>query len=436
MRWALLAGIWLLGHPNDPSQVMPIRELAPGTIEVRDGRLRLTSIAAGGKSEDVGWVAVAVNWRPVAWIDMRVSADEQAIAAALQPPGERGELRAWLIRRDVVAWARRDWPAGVELSAKLEALGPGRSGVWLDAGALQGVRAGDYWWVQVGAQPVARLETRFVGREASWCRIVPLTGEMRLTGGMMARLWPNPAAARDGRAYSAVCLVERSEGSETVWVAAPPACAVPAEPRVEFYRGGQFVGSGLVERWDERFWHVRTTTAVEGGVRVGDQATIRTLADIAAKRFTAHVIGEAGGRAVIDAGEAEGVSAGDRCWLGQADAAVELEVTRVTGGYSEVRAARGPAPGRGSAVRFGPVPPYGREVGILCEVWGEHLFRAEVTQGPPPATAAVVGLAGTSDTRVAAMVLASDVTQILGFVLPTAEETGPAAGDRVLVSPD
>jgi hypothetical protein len=169
--------------------------------------------------------------------------------------------------------------------------------------------------------------------------VTQLARDTALAPDRVVALWPGPGQRRSGQATSAVAFLEERGSGTRVWIAAPVGAACPPEPHVEFYRGGRYVGHGLVEQRDERFWYARLLpTAVEfteqsGAVAgassrattpatppmpssaptlgiaparlsVGDDVVIRTQADIDARRFVARVFDLAPAGALIPAGEA------------------------------------------------------------------------------------------------------------------------------------
>lgn len=301
--------------------------------------------------------------RPLAWGRLIRAADGAAEftwpeTASVPVPAEAA--RAWLVGPDVVAELLDTWPAEAALQAEVDALGPGAASAWLRIGQNQGVHVGHTFWLRHHGQAVARCDVRYVSADLSHAALVPLVADLRLRAGDGVALWPAPEQERCGAATSAVSYIEPQGSGVLVWIAAPRGVAAPAEPHVDFFHDGQYVGHGLVERGDERFWYAmfhaaparaavsQPTTAAAAPaaslsemvaaarpasapagqlaaapasrptaapttlpvrlLRVGDDVVIRTQADLDARRFVARVFERTTAGALVNAGEADGLA--------------------------------------------------------------------------------------------------------------------------------
>ncbi len=267
-------------------------------------------------------------------------------------------------------------PLGV--FGEIDSIEPGGRNVWISVGSAFDVRPGNRFWQRQGGQPVARFETLFVDSAVALARCVPLAAGYRPRPGERVELWPSPADRRDGRLRSAVTFVPTGAGGQ-VWLAAPSGAECPSEPQIDFYRAGRFLGNGALERADERFWYVRPLAAsFPVGLQVGDDAEIRTLADVDARRFRARVFSSSGGGALINAGEVDGLEPGMAASAWRADQPLgPVTIGRVETSFSVVDAA-------GLAlldeVRFGAVdasPPRER-VGAVERTEGTELAVARM----------------------------------------------------------
>ncbi len=372
--------------------------------------------------------------RPLAWaspVDGEPPATVYRYSGPIDLPDSRPRLSAWFVPADLKACLIDQWPRDLTLAAEVDSFGPGGRSAWVRAGSNDGVGVGDTWWLRIGGQPVARLETRLVDSAVSFCTVVPLVSGPPLRPAARVTLWPSPGAARLGMAVTAVVYIESGTSDPLVWVAAPPPIDTPPEPHLDFFREGRFVAHGIVEHQDDRFWYVRlvrpgpeapvsptTTRPAEAGtavlpvvptpaptaptdsappdglpVRVGDDARIRTQADVDALRFIARVFEVTSGWALINAGETDGITV-DRPAVAYRGAAPlgSARVTRVQRSYSvvtlESSAAGHAERGReaaalqvGDYLRFVPPPPAAAPVATVDAVIGGDLFTATVT-GP------------------------------------------------------
>ncbi len=153
------------------------------------------------------------------------------------------------------------WPRGATLHAPLDAVGPGQRTVWIAAGHDWQVAVGDHWWLQVAAQPAARFDVLAVEDNLCFARVVPLVADLRLRPGQRVEHWPAPHDRQTGRARSAVVHVSGTGARAEIWIAAPPHVAAPGDVHVDYWRSGQYLGFGLVQRRDDRFWYATFTPA-------------------------------------------------------------------------------------------------------------------------------------------------------------------------------
>lgn len=400
----------------------------------RTVKVRAASAVAPGSR-----VALFAGGEPLGWGELSSTDGE---SATFRLPAELANAdisptTAWIVGPDAVVSAMDAWPTSASLLGTLDAVAPGQVGAWVRGGRNLGVQTGDAWLYSVAGQPVARLDVRSVEASASYCAVTPLAADVPLRPGQVVELWPAPGQRRTGRASSAVAYVEGDRETPTVWIAAPPRIVCPDPPHVDFYRAGEYVGHGIAESRDGRFWYVRAAVAAEVSetpalqmapttapalqaqtqgvtsqpataralddetgapatqpasqpssqparapsppeIRVGDTAVIRTQDDVARQRFVARVFELSGGRALITAGERDGMTAGMTARVYRNGALVTTgEVVRVQSSYSEVR----PAPGAGDAalrpgdwVVFGELPPVTIPIGSIETVAGGTLF--------------------------------------------------------------
>ena len=255
-----------------------------------------------------------------------------------QPP-----LRAFLVPADLASRLSERWPAEADWYDIVETVGPGQEMAWLrTSGPPPAVD--DAWLLREAGQPIARLEAVWVG-ERTCCRMVRLVADARLAAGDRVVRWPGWASRRAGRCWTAVAHVEPVGEVQRVWVAAPPGVALRGEATVDFARGGRFVGSGLVERRDARFWYVRTSGEVRADrVRVGDECRLRTPELLATGGAAARLFAAPGGL-FVNAGEIDGVRSGMLGLVYREGRFVgEVRLEGVQAGYAAVRAdGEGPA---------------------------------------------------------------------------------------------
>ncbi|MEW6251680.1 MAG: hypothetical protein AB1716_13630 [Planctomycetota bacterium] len=415
------------------------------------GPLVVTAVPSKDRPIPAGARLFVVSAGEACWADPVDSAGPSAPTFALRraiPLATAKAAVGWLVPPHLVARLRPLWPAGLDFEAEVDSVGPGGRSVWLAAGAHQGVRAGDTWWLRVSGQPAARLEVRHVGPSAAFCSVTPLAREVPLRPGSRAALWPRPADERDGSARTAVAYIERRTGDALVWVAAPPEAGVPPEPHLDFLHEGRYIGHGVVERRDERFWYARfiplsdataeqlpTPAPAGSGPRaqrdtpsspaVGDDVLVRTRREIDERRFVARVFDRSPAGPLIDAGEYDGLRTGDTGLVYRGTEKLgEATLGRVQRTYSVL----GPAAlrvGAGDTVMFGPAPPPGAQVGAISQVhsFGEVTVRLDIPRPPLMRPLAVRGDEGPVG---ALLLVQAGAGRAAGFVI-----WPPSAGIRV-----
>ncbi|MBU0637915.1 MAG: sugar phosphate isomerase/epimerase [Planctomycetes bacterium] len=400
-------------------------------------------------------VLLAEGVRPLARLEFRNRERDRAVFSHPQPLSsalELARLRAWLVQPDLVASLLAHWPAEAELHATIDCIGPGARSAWVNAGTDAGIHVGDTWWIRRGSQPVARLDVRLVAARLCFCGVIPLVSAPPLTRGERVALWPAPGQRQRGSASTAVVYVEERGEGQVVWVAAPQRVACPPERRLDFFRDGSYVGHGVVEQGDDRFWYARLlvgnpalhasgtgSTSVPAdqsaapfeAIRVGDEAVVRTQADLDQRRFVARVFEVTSHGSFINAGEVDGLARGDRGVAYRAGMHLgSVQLGRVQRAYAIVRLdqqANGLALRLGDEVCFGPLPPPAQRVGAVDHVVDDTLFLAGITaQAPLMKPITVRDSAGRA---VCAVVLvAKEGSHALGFALDPAPPRFPAAG--------
>jgi hypothetical protein len=314
----------------------------------------------------------------------------------------------------------------------------------------------DAFWLCVGGQPVARLDLRYVADALSFAAVTPLVSGFRLQRGDRTSLWPAPYEARRGSATSAVCYVENAGGRTIVWVAAPTGVACRPDAHLDFCRQARFVGHGIVERRDDRFWYASFTPLETGpadtqptsaphrderaGVCVGDTVHIRTRADVRSGRFTARVFALTEEGALVNAGEAEGLRRGQVLPVYRAGRPCgAVRPVRVQRGYTVARAAEGDGGGvplvPGDEIAVGPRAAAARTVGRIREVVEGGLFVADLSADDVPA-GIPLAIRGTGGVTGVAILFAVEGRRAGGFVVPASLTAEVAAGQALQVPAD
>ena len=380
-------------------------------------------------------------------------------------------VRAWLVPPDLIARLRNGWPAEAPLRATIESVGPGQHSVWIETGTQQGAAAGDTWLLCAGGQPLARFDVRYVSTDLSFAVVVPLVADLHLRPGLHVELWPGPGERRTQRATSAVSYVETEPAGPIVWVALPPDAGWPAEPHLDIFQEGRFIGHALAERSDSRFGYAtytplapapapvaatsQPTTAAtqpapagnDGLPRVGDHVRIRTQADIDQRRFVAHVFELVSGGALINAGENAALELDQHGTVYRDNVAVgEVHVVRLQRSYALVQPPRPeqttgrpnePPPLQlqvGDEVRFAPPPPPSPTVATIERIGEQRLFMARCLQTPAPLG---VPLAVRENGRTigAAVLFVTDESTAGGLLLDRSLRAVPSAGAELVLTP-
>ncbi len=378
-----------------------------------------------------------------------------------------GPLRAWVFDPRPTAADIERWPRDTEYFAEIDSVGPGEQTAWITAGRRDGVRVGDAWWLRLEGQPAARFDVLYVDEELSFVEVVTLLADLQLHPQQRIARWPTPGQRRDGVTETAVSFVTRTGGAREVWAPAPRGVPVPDEPHVTFWRRGQVVGHGVVQRSDERFWYTSFVPTTPGAEPlVADRMEVRTLRDIVERRFAARVFELSPTGAVIDAGETDRVSFGDvgTVWRGgrpvgqvtvtQAQRAYAVVTPTPTGVPASGSGAAGtsesqpgpPAEPRagpdqsstielriGDEVRFWTPPPAPVRVGVIEAVLGDLLFTARFEREPPREGLAIVD--GRGATVGVAMLFQRAGAEAWGFVPPASRSAPLAAGHVIMVLP-
>ena len=455
---ALVALGWSRAEADGDAPIAPVEARLLGSVGPR-AVLAVADRPAWGAG---GWVVGACDGEPLGWFEEAGARDGRPVFVsrhAVDAGLASGRLVAWVVGPDCVAHFRERWPLEAQLWARIDTVGLGDQSVWIDAGSQQAVQVGDCWWYRVAGQPVARYDVRLVGSGICYCRVVPLVAGLRPRAGEMVSLWPAPGLREQGRAVSAVSFVETREDGQVVWVAAPPATVdTPAEPRVEFRRAGDYVGSGVVERRDARFWYVRTLPgACAGDVHVGDDALIRTVADIRNRRISARVFELTSAGGLINAGEIDGLSAGDVGTVYRAGNRIgRVRLTKVQRAYSVAQLTEDgerPVTSRATPstesqpqtkaeglqrideVHFGRPPPPPVTLGMIERVVDRTLFSARLANEASPPLLTPLMLRRADRTIGVAVLLDATDGQALGLALARSLTDLPAAGDELSLSP-
>jgi hypothetical protein len=380
---------------------------------------------------------------------------------AATPPNR---VRVWLVRPDLPAALLDRWPAGAELFAEVDSVGPGGQSAWVRAGSNQGAAVGDCWWLRIGRQPAARFDVRFVASEVTFCTVQPLARDLAIRPGNRVALWPAPADRRSGRATSAVSYIEPRSGGMLVWVPAPPNVVCPREPHIDFFHLGRYVGHGLVEARDDRFWYTRFTPPAPGSaevaaaslpttaatqaslgdhtrLRVGDEAVIRTQTDIDRRRFVARVFELTPAGALINAGETDGLAFGQRLPVHRSGRPAGIvEILRVQRSYAMVApvsqsGVEPPALQVGDELPVSTPAPAATLIATLERLTGPGLFTARLAASEAPLLTPLA--VRTSEGTVGVAILVTMETRsAAGFVLPCSMTVPPAAGMHLVLEGD
>lgn len=436
-------------------------------VEVRcrpadgDARRLVATIPAGVSVVRGTRMLVADGVQPVGWAELvRVEGEEAAFE--LRPPAglptSPAARRAWLIAPDIVSSLQEQWPTEADLYAEVDSLGPGGRSAWLDAGTNAGIRVADRWWLRVGGQPAARCDVRLVAADLCYCTVEPLVSTPVLRAGTRLALWPAPAERRRGEVRSAVAFVEERGHDAVVWVAAPSGADAAAEPHLDFFRDGWFLGHGRVERGDGRFWYARftpaptvggpTTSAAEAGptrspvpaVQVGDTVRVRTRSDLEQGCLGARVFEITPAGAAINAGEIDGVKVDQRFTVYRDGRPLgPATIRRVQRSYAVATPADmlidPPLVLQvGDELRLRPPPAAARAVAIVIQVNGESLLTARLLDAEMPPRRPLAMREGSRTVGVAVLVHGEGGSAV-GFTLPCAATAPPTPGQYLVLDP-
>jgi translation initiation factor IF-1 len=420
----------------------PVEEISRFTCS---GRLLLVSVEATERTVSGGdRLLVADTLQPAAWCEYVERRGDQLVFRTLSgalPGSSPTRWRAWLIRSSLVRMLLDRWPTEAELCARIESVGPGAHTAWLSGGRTLDLYPGQTWLRRLNGQPIARLEVRLVQDDFAFCNVIRLVADLRLSAGDTVTLWPSPGDQRRGGLRTAVVFVGPAGGAQEVWVAAPPGTSDPGDARLDVYRGRQYVGHAIVERWDERFWYARSLPAAgAGAIRVGDDACVRMPADKVAGPLVARVF-EAGPEVLINAGELDGLSAGHKGVVHRGSQRLGVaEVQRTQPNYAVIRLAGGSPPfelQRLDEVRFGPEPPERRMAGRIVELCAATLFKAELADGGEvPALAPLSICTEQGATVGVALLVARDSSRACGFAVPESLVLPLATGQELWYVPE
>jgi hypothetical protein len=344
---------------------------------------------------------------------------------------------------DLVARLINAWPSGADLVADVDSLGPGGESAWLRVGSRHGVRVGDRFWRRLNGQPAQRLDVRVVANDVSYCRVIVLAAGAKLAEGAIAVAWPTPVDRREGRSSSAVSFVDPAGGDPFVWIPVPPKADWPPEPRIDFFHGGKYVGFGIVEKRDARFWHARALAkACVRPLAVGDDAVVRTSATLARGEISARVFDHNAEGALITASEADNLVVGQRGTV-VSDGQVRglVSVTRVQNGYAIVvpvqpagNDATVPAvqPKNFDEIRFASLSRFPRCVAKIDRIDAPDLFRAAAI-GPPPAPDMPLAIVSEGKVIGVAVRLPLGTTELYGMVLPRSQTAPLTVGAELIM---
>lgn len=340
-------------------------------------------------------------------------------------PTKVGPLVGWLIPADIVARTRDHWPADAQLQIAIDSLGPANRSAWLAGGTYLGIAVGDTFWRRVGGQPVARFDAILVTGTLTYTRIVPLVENPPIRAGDTVQLWPTPAQRRAGQTWSAVSYIGDGGAVPLVWIAVPPSNDFPTEPHVDYYRAGEYLGHGVIERRSERFWYARFTPLAAKNlesapaVRPGDNVRIRTQTDIATRSYTVRVFDVDGNNALLNAGEVDHLRADDQLLLvREGQRVASFTPTRIQRSYAVTlrHASNGITLDVGDELWLTPPPQPPSPFGTLQTVRGTCVFSATVESSAPIGTPLAIRDGAT--TVGVGFVVTIDHDQVVGFALP------------------
>ena len=453
VSFGVLLVLWLAGPPP----ATPIVEAHVVSVEPGVGRVTVRRGPDDAPAHPL--LVLTAGVEPIAVCTLTNQQGEETVFG--YTPGTASDIhtadcRAWLVGSDLVGQVFADWPMGASLNARIDRVGPGARSAWIRAGADEGIQVGDRWWLRAAGQPLARFDVRSVEQEACFCAAVALATDVRLAAGQVVELWPSPGQRRGARAISAVAYVESAGGEHGAWVAAPAHVDCPRDPHLSFYRDGRYVGHGIVEAMDDRFWYARVVTpkgdardrappaapqpttdaSPPEAITVGDEAVVRTSADIQQRRFVAHVFESSPEGVLVDAGEADGLTLGQTVLLTRDGMRLgKVRVERVQRGYSVVRCVDswdGERPAPGDAMHVGPPPAEPVVVAEITAVTDKLLFAARLASEPPPPMLTPLAISSGGRTMGVAVLLAREGPLVCGLALEPSLSAPLRPGDRLL----
>lgn len=360
-HWALTSVLALIGLTDAAGAATCadcVRRAEILELGAADGQCRAVVRALEGLSRDTSTLIVLdrVSGALVAAMSSFVQSGSNWIATTRRASGDlHGPLPAaaaceayWIDETGLRA-ELSDGPAGGEFFTSINSVGPGNQTAWLNAGALDGCRVGDTWWMRINGQPAARFETLLVAPTRSFARVTLLAADVPMRPSGRVAVWPSPHDERSGRMRSALARLESHEGMQVAWAARPPGPALPRDTHVEFKRRGETLALGMLERSDELFSYVRVVallppvlsspaSPVGLELQVGTALEFRTQADVREGRFLPRVFRMDSGRWLINAGEPEGLKLGESGVVSRNGQRVgTAHVERVQSGYSIIR---------------------------------------------------------------------------------------------------
>lgn len=424
--------------PASLVEIIVTRE-SPIAVETRD-----TNGAAGTR------ILICDASTPLGWVFPENGG--KFIGGWSLPADSRTALRGILVKSNYFNGLGCAVGGDTRWNVTINSVGPGGINAWINAGNNFGVQVGDRFWLREAGQPLVRLDVRMVAETVSFCRVVRLAAGAQISAGSEVASWIRGADEPAGRRLrSAVSFVEGGVESPVVWIAAPTDAGAGDEPRVEFYRDGGYVGFGIVERRDPRFWYVRPLLAacIEP-IRVGDDVHVRTTGDSQSRPFSARVFAHTGEGFLITAGEPDGLRAGDIGLLLRRGAPIgQVEVKRAQGGYATcVRKSERVDAGRpnlvaevetgggGSAVnldevRFGPIAAKAETVAIVTSVSADA-FAAALSVDSAGGVARGLKIRQDGRTIGVAVLVPLGADRGVGFVVPETMTAPLAPGAELL----
>lgn len=348
--FVLVASLLMCAHAADEASPVSVEiieaSLTPAAATVYlaplpDQKLADSRVLLWNDEGPLGW------FEPIA---ARSDAKRWAYSASLAttPTKPLEQYRATLFTK-FVSPATLATAGGTHFIARISSVGPANKSAWLNIGSDHGVRVGDEWLVEFG-QPAARLVTTFVEAQRSSVTVQPLVADLPLRVGDAARLWPGPAARKSRGVQSAVSFVEATESGTRLWVPLPQSVSIKEETHAEIRRDGELVALAIVERVAVPFSYLRVLAVLreskehrrtkmarseDAVVLVGDQVRLRGKQSAQRREFIPRVFDRSGNLHLINAGENDGVRAGDAGAIFRAGRRIgEARIVRVQRTYA------------------------------------------------------------------------------------------------------